>query len=750
MAGSTVPPRRTPLFPAAALLAVVALTACDANGISRPEDPGTDTRIAAPAAAPVAHVPSPPAGVPGVHFLPPMVRPAPEIGGSDTSLLDLLEVEVCAWHGPSCDPVQTFGSTSRGPARLRLGDEGEYRLVWNTRKARLAAGFYRVRVLASGGELGHADVELVDPRSGTRGQRREWVRITRGSSLPIAFVVEEGVGRRRGAEGGTVALADGAVQLQLPPGVLENDVFFTATPVTDLPTGGPPVVPGTAWDFGPDGFTFDEPVVMTIAYDPTALPAGVAESELRIHELVDGEFVQQPAGRVDPVARTVSAEVDGFSVFVVIPRDPSSQQDAELPNVRAVEVFDPTLGGYATTTSVDVSGADAPLTMRLAITDDVSGVSFIDVRYRSPTGRQLRFPCYTGAPPDVGSDTNGEWICTSTVPRYAESGVWEADLVRITDRANNTAFYGVRSGRLCTLGLESCIDTPATVNVISATPDLTPPAVHSIEVSSQTTPRAFGPSLTVDASAGFVPVVFGIRATDDRSGLDNQLPFDRVDFDFAGPSGQVLRNYGTCQRVSGTPVDGFLECRATVPAQAEAGDWVIRSIRVPDRAGNGGFSFFSFFRLDEATGQLCNQTGDCVPTPVVAVAGVGDGAPPELQAVDIAASGRDVITTLALTDDLAGVSQVRVTYVSAASGQRQDCFAAVVSGTPTDGSWSCTIAFPDFAASGQWNLRLEVWDTAGNRRFYFRRDADGFLCFVDPGSGSQVCQDFGDTDLILN
>lgn len=729
------------------LLGLFGLTACDAGDLAGPPGPEAAEPLAPRiAAAPTAGGPTAPWTAPGVHFLDPIATPTVSPGAPDVTLLDLLEVEICAWSGDTCAPVRTFDADSEGPARLHLGDDGEYRTVWQTKND--APGLYRVRVLASGGELAHADVEVVDPRGGGRGDETEWIRITRRSSLPVAFLIEEGVGLRTGAEGGRIELAGGAVVLDIPAGALPNDVFFTAVPTT-VPPGDQPIVPGTTWDFGPDGLQFAQPVVMTIAYDPATLPPGVVESELRIHEWIDGIFVQQNAGLVDPVAGTVSAEVDGFSVFVVIPRDPRSLQDAAVPTVRAVEVQDASTGAFGPTTTLDVSANDASLVMRLSITDDVSGVRFIDVRFISPTGRQLRFPCYTGAPPTSGSDTNGQWECTSAFPRYAEPGVWQAQLVGATDRANNTTYYGQRPQGLCD-NTGQCVTNPATVTVVSGNPDLTPPNLVSLEVSHLSTPRTFGPSVSVDASSGPVQVVVGLRANDDLSGLDNQLPFDAIDFDFRGPGGQYQRYYGNCQRVSGTALDGFFECRVTVPGQAEPGDWTITSIRVPDRAGNGGFSFYSYFLLDASTGQLCNQTGQCVTSPIVRVVGSGDGQAPSLQALAISAVGRDVTTSLDLTDDLSGVSFVRVRYSSTQTTQYQECFAPRSAGTPTAGTWDCTISFPDFAASGQWVLQLQVRDLAGNERWYYRRATDGFLCYYDQTTQAQICQDFGSTDIILN
>lgn len=689
-----------------------------------------------------------PSGIPGFQFLAPVGSDPMPAGELDASLLELLVVEVCEWTGAACasTPIRRFTPQGRPPEGLRVTEEGTYRAVWNTRNDALdPARTYRIRVLASGGELGHADVDVVDagepPAPETAGQ----VRLVRGSTLPIEFLVEKGAGARMGEAGGTIVLADGAVTLQLPEGALDEDVFLTAVPAT-LPPGGPAVVPGTVWDFGPDGLTFAQPVVMTIRYDPAAVPAGVPESELRIHEFVNGAFEQQDAGLVDLENHTVSAEVDGFSVYVVMQRDRQNPEDVEAPLVRSIRFRDAGSGTFGGTATLDVSGGDAVLTTRIHITDNVTGVQLVDIRYVSPTGRQLRFPCYTNAPPTSGSDTNGQWECQAVFPRHAEGGTWKAQYVIISDNINNRAFYVTRPGGFCDQQ-GNCIASLGEVVVTSGTPDVTPPVLHSLGVSLGIVPQSFGPSVSVDASAGARVVYFGFQATDDLSGVGDHLPFDGFTLHFRGPSNQT-QVWGGCSLTQGTRLNGFWTCQVHVPAQAEPGTWRLSFLRVPDRAGNGGFSGYSDFTLG-GTGQLCNRSANCLPSPTVEVTGAGDGQPPALQTLGIVADEGNVTTTLGITDDVSGTSWVLVTYTSVLTNQYQQCWAGRTAGTATDGTWSCTIAFSQFAARGQWILSLTVWDVAGNSRGYSRRATDGFLCHYDPATLTQVCQDFGDTDLVL-
>ena len=127
--------------------------------------------------------------------------------------------------------------------------------------------------------------------------------------------------------GGEVSLADGAVKLVFPANAVSEAIFITAQPATGLPAE-PGLISGTAFDFGPDGIVFDQPVTLTIEYDPSDLPPGVPEERLGIYTLHgDHPFWDPVDGVVDVSNHTVSAAIDGFSTFSVIAR---AEQPKEL------------------------------------------------------------------------------------------------------------------------------------------------------------------------------------------------------------------------------------------------------------------------------------------------------------------------------------------------------------------------------------------------------------------------------------
>jgi hypothetical protein len=705
---------------------------------TQPADPA----LSASTSPSLAVAPAGPTGNPGFHFAPPIVQEAPPAEGLDDGLLDLLAVEICEWTGAACvQPIlRRLTATGSAPSQLKMSDDAIYQAIWNTRADLLdPARTYRIRVLAGTGELGHVDVDVVSPSDGPAPGQTDYVRLVPGSTLPISFVIEKGVGARAGTGGGTFTLGGGAVTLVVPAGAVPQDVFLTAVRATSVPAG---VVPGTAWDFGPDGIVFSAPVTMTIAYDPANVPSGIDEAELRIHKVVNGALVQQNAGLVDLVNKTVSAEVDGFSVLVIFPRDPEFPEDIEGPVVKSIEVLDPSTGLYGSATALDVSAADATLTMRVHLTDDISGVSLVDVRWISPTGRQYRFPCFTNAPPTTGSDTNGEWVCESVFPRHAESGLWKPDIVWPRDRVNNAPFYAARTNGFCEPSGVYCIADMPQITVSTPTPDVAQPTLSSLGFSLDVQPRAFAPSVSLDVSTGARAVRFGMRAVDLLSGVGNFIPFDNFLVRFTGPSNQ-FQDFGSCILTQGTNLDGFWECFVIVPAQAEPGVWRVSRLRVPDRAGNGGWAGIFDFQ-ENAAGQLCNPGGDCLVSPTVLVTGTGDGEAPLLQSLNIASVGPELTTSLGLSDNSSGVSRVRLHYQSAVTTQFQECEGVLTGGTTTNGTWNCLITFSQFAARGQWFLNLvDVWDLAGNMRRYTR--VGGQLCDF----ATSTCRDFGPLDLIL-
>ena len=128
------------------------------------------------------------------------------------------------------------------------------------------------------------------------------------------------------AGGTTVSAQNGNVSLTVPEGAVAAATTITVIRVSEEPAD-PGLIPGTLYDFGPDGLQFAEPVTLRLTYDPTALPVGATEDRLRIFKRAgsDGTFTPNGAdwlptanGSVDVSTATVTGDINGFSHYGIV------------------------------------------------------------------------------------------------------------------------------------------------------------------------------------------------------------------------------------------------------------------------------------------------------------------------------------------------------------------------------------------------------------------------------------------------
>lgn len=116
--------------------------------------------------------------------------------------------------------------------------------------------------------------------------------------------------------GGSVAGLGGAATLTVPAHAVAAAVTLTATEETTAPLD-PAVVAGTAVRFAPAvTFAAAAPAALTIRYDPARRPSGVAESDLRVHQLVDGAWLPM-GGSIDTSAHVARVLVTGTGAYAV-------------------------------------------------------------------------------------------------------------------------------------------------------------------------------------------------------------------------------------------------------------------------------------------------------------------------------------------------------------------------------------------------------------------------------------------------
>jgi alpha-tubulin suppressor-like RCC1 family protein len=250
---------------------------------------------------------------PFVHFLPPILPSSLHEGVFVPDLEP--EVVIHAGTATPCEGAETQGCASevarfttsqQGASAIRMnGREEHYVVNWQVDRGTDPEAVHRISVRLDGALLDYVFV------SGLRG------------TLPIRFRIEEGatgVGVLPIDEaGGTVATPTGSAQVDIPEGALESEEAISVASVALDPAVDEGVVEGTKHFFGPSGTTFAEPVTLTLRYDPSLLPDGVAPGLLRLHRFENDGWTPIPGSRVDPVTGTVSGEVSGFSLYALLP-----------------------------------------------------------------------------------------------------------------------------------------------------------------------------------------------------------------------------------------------------------------------------------------------------------------------------------------------------------------------------------------------------------------------------------------------
>ena len=119
---------------------------------------------------------------------------------------------------------------------------------------------------------------------------------------------------------------DGNLTITIPEGTIaldeDGNPLSTLTADVDASPPAPPEganIIGLAYDFGPEGATFDPPITFTWSYDPADIPEGVAEEDLVIayYDEEAGEWVELDCV-VDTENNIITASVEHFTTFAVI------------------------------------------------------------------------------------------------------------------------------------------------------------------------------------------------------------------------------------------------------------------------------------------------------------------------------------------------------------------------------------------------------------------------------------------------
>ncbi len=114
--------------------------------------------------------------------------------------------------------------------------------------------------------------------------RRRWIALPLALTLGALTACQVTVG----PSGATIAPANGSLRIVVPAGSVVADTVLSYDPVPAVTpaVGG---IPGTTFDLAP-ARGWQEPVEVTLAYDPLDVPFGVAEDDLQLVRFAGGSW----------------------------------------------------------------------------------------------------------------------------------------------------------------------------------------------------------------------------------------------------------------------------------------------------------------------------------------------------------------------------------------------------------------------------------------------------------------------------
>jgi len=133
------------------------------------------------------------------------------------------------------------------------------------------------------------------------------------------------VGTIVGPAGGTAASDDGNAAVIIPAGALAANTTVTIVAAASPPAGA---LAGTVYELGPDEVALALPASLRIAYDPAAVPAGVAERTLGLGRLSGTTWLGLAGATVDTLADQVTGSLSHFSTYGVLPPGGNSEVDS--------------------------------------------------------------------------------------------------------------------------------------------------------------------------------------------------------------------------------------------------------------------------------------------------------------------------------------------------------------------------------------------------------------------------------------
>jgi len=139
---------------------------------------------------------------------------------------------------------------------------------------------------------------------------------SQGATATATVSVNVGFGKVMGAAGGDVCAVGCQVLIYVPQGALSTQTTITVFFAPDAPSGEG-MIAGSARTLGPSDLSFAIPADMGMLYDPSTLPSGVSESELRMFKYDGTSWQMVPGSAVNIGTHVVSAFVSSGGLYAI-------------------------------------------------------------------------------------------------------------------------------------------------------------------------------------------------------------------------------------------------------------------------------------------------------------------------------------------------------------------------------------------------------------------------------------------------
>ncbi len=137
--------------------------------------------------------------------------------------------------------------------------------------------------------------------------------ITDDPGLPVITEFGEPLGQATevtiGPEGGMINSSDGLLSVNIPEGALSASTLISIQPISNQA----PLGVGNSYRLGPEGISFNNPVILTFHYSEELLDSNPAEFLWIVFQEGDGSWKAKVKSALDSQEKTVSAETTHFS-----------------------------------------------------------------------------------------------------------------------------------------------------------------------------------------------------------------------------------------------------------------------------------------------------------------------------------------------------------------------------------------------------------------------------------------------------